>query len=546
MRPCSNFLTPCARCTDHGTTVLTRVLLPVAALTFVFTLSGTPVVAQQPEADVFVAQAILAYADQRYDEALARLQDALRLDPNHVDALYYTGLVRLAQRRPDLAVEPLERARTRAPASLPVLHQLGVAYFAQEEYDKAQPLLERVLAGQPDADSVGYYVGFLRYRKKDYTGALRAFRANVTSDPNVEQLTRLYSGLALAVLGLPERAAAEVEAAQRIQPASPITGPAERLREAMVAARERERRFGAEVRVGGLYDTNVPVLPGGGGADPLVAALLRDQEKESPGALAGFRLDYSFLRSGPWEAIASYSLLAIAYTESSFEDFDLLDQVASVSALYRGEVTGLPYQLGAQYSFNDTMLGWEDFLQRHTLTLFGTLVENAGNLSGAQLRAQHKDFVAQRGIARDDDRDAWNYMLGLTHVFRFAEDRHLIRLGYQFDVEDADGRNFRYIGHRLLAGVQYTLPWRRFETLIRYDYDVHFRDYTRINTSQPTLAPGTRERSDTEQTHVIRVEQTLGLGLSLSADYQIISVDSNIPVFSFDRNVASLSLSWRY
>jgi tetratricopeptide (TPR) repeat protein len=523
--------------------MVTRVILLAATFAAALGLSGNAA-AQQPEADVFVAQAVLAYADKRYDDALARLQDALKLDPDHVEALYYTGLVRLAQRRPDLALEPLERALGRAPNSLPVLHQLGVAYFAREEFDKAQPLLERVLAAEPGTDSVGYYVGFMRYRNKDYGGALRAFRANVTADPAIEQLARVYSALALGALGLPERAAAEVEAAQRIQPTSPITGPADRLREDMVAARERERRFAAEVRVGGLYDTNVPVTPGAG-TDPLVVAL-RKREKESPGALAALLLDYSFLRSGPWEASASYSLLAIKYTESSLDDFDLLDQLASLSAFYRGEVAGLPYQLGAQYAFDDTMLGWTDFLQRHTVTLFGTLVENAGNLSGAQLRAQHKDFVAQRGIVADDDRDAWNYMVGLTHVFRFAEDRHLIRLGYQFDFEDSDGRNFSYVGHRLLAGAQFTMPWRRFETLIRYDYDVHFRDYTRVNTSQPTLTPRTRRRSDVEQTHIFRVEQSLGAGLTLAADYQIFDVDSNIPVFAFDRNVVSLTLRWRY
>jgi tetratricopeptide (TPR) repeat protein len=525
--------------------MLTRALLLAVGLAAVLAVSGTPAAAQQPEADVFVAQAIVAYAEQRYDDALARLQEALRLDPDHVDALYYTGLVRLAQRRPDLAVEPLERARTRAPDSLPVLHQLGVAYFAREDYDRAQPLLERVFAARPDTESLGYYVGFLRYRKKDYSGALRAFRANVTKDPNVEQLARLYSSLALAVLGLPERAAAEVEAAQRIQPTSPLTGPAERLRESMVAAREAERRFGAEVRIGGLYDSNVSVLPGGGTSDPLVLAL-RGRDKESPGGLFGTLVEYSFLRSGPWEAAGSYSLLTILYSEPSLNEFDLLDQVATLSGFYRGEVGGMPYQLGVQYSFNDTMLGWKDFLQRHTLPLFGTLVENGNNLSSAQIRVQHKDFKNQGPRAHDDDRDAWNYMVGLTHVFRFDQDRYLLRLGYQFDAEDASGRNFSYLGHRLLAGVQLTAPWRRFETRLRYDYDVHFRDYTHINTSQPTLAPNTRKRHDVEQTHVIRVEQSLTWGLTLAADYQIINAGSNFPVFDYDRNVASLSLSWRY
>src|SRR5439155_1613846 len=83
-------------------------------------------------------------------------------------------------------------------------------------------------------------VGFLRYRKKDYRGALAAFRAGRTNDPQIQQLTRLYTGLALAGMGLPAQAVAEVEQAIRLAPASAVTGPAERLRDAMVTARERE------------------------------------------------------------------------------------------------------------------------------------------------------------------------------------------------------------------------------------------------------------------------------------------------------------------
>src|SRR3989304_4710555 len=165
--------------------------------------AAMPALAQQTEADVFVADAILAYDEKRYDQALGLLREALDIDPNNVDALYYTGLVHLAQRRPDLAAEALEKARARAPADLPILYQLGVAYFIQEQYDKAEPLLTQVFTQRPRADGVGYYVGFMRYRKKDYQGALRAFAAGTAADPNIQQLTRFYTGLALAILGLP-------------------------------------------------------------------------------------------------------------------------------------------------------------------------------------------------------------------------------------------------------------------------------------------------------------------------------------------------------
>src|SRR2546426_4002728 len=61
--------------------------------------------AQTTEADVHVAQAIIAIDERRYDAALAELKRALEIEPDHVEALYYTGVVYAAQRRPDRSEE---------------------------------------------------------------------------------------------------------------------------------------------------------------------------------------------------------------------------------------------------------------------------------------------------------------------------------------------------------------------------------------------------------------------------------------------------------
>src|SRR5687767_11729492 len=90
----------------------------VLAVGVLLLLSATPARAQQSEADVLVAQAILAYEDKRYDEALGLLREALAQHPDNLDALYYTGLTLLAQQKPGEAVEPLEQARRRAPGDL--------------------------------------------------------------------------------------------------------------------------------------------------------------------------------------------------------------------------------------------------------------------------------------------------------------------------------------------------------------------------------------------------------------------------------------------
>src|SRR6266436_6847688 len=211
----------------------------IAVLLVLFTLlAALPVSAQQSEADVFVAQAILAYEDKHYDEALTHLREALAQDPKNVEALYYTGLVYVAQQRLDLATQVLEQARQLAPDDFSVRFLLGVSYFAQERYDLAEPILTQCFKERPQTDGLGYYVGFMRYRSKNYAGALDAFKAETSPDPAIKQLTHFYSGLALAVMGLPERAATELDAATRGDTPTALTGAAERLRDSFAARSE--------------------------------------------------------------------------------------------------------------------------------------------------------------------------------------------------------------------------------------------------------------------------------------------------------------------
>jgi tetratricopeptide (TPR) repeat protein len=511
--------------------------------------------AQQSEADVFVAQAILAYDARKYDEALALLKDALALDPKNVEALYYSGLVLMAQQKTQQAVEVLEKARALAPRDLSILFLLGVAYFALERYDQAESPLTQVFNERPQTEGIGYYVGLIRYRKKDYQGALKAFRAETSKNPNIQQLVKFYSGLTLAILGLPEQAVAEVDAALRLQTGSALTGPAERIRDSLASARDAERRFHADVRVGFLYDSNVAVVPQPS-HDP-TAESIRRRKHATTGEIAALRLEYAWLRTGPWESTVTYSFFQTY--NNRLPDFNVQNHLVAGALSYRAAIGSMPFQVGTQYSWDYLSLGNDDFLQRHTATVFGTLVENQSNLTTVLARFQNKDFYASPGQLEDEDRDARNWMVGLTHVFRFAQDKHYIRVGYQFDYENADGRNFTYAGNRFLAGGQYTLPWG--STRLKYDFDLHQRHYLHANSLLPVVNPGTREREDSEQNHVVRVEQVLAANLgpasigcasnapcplTLAAEFQRTVADSNLAVYSYNRNVWSLTLSWQY
>ena len=499
-------------------------------------------VAGQPtEADVFVAEGILALEDKQYAQALAAFRHALEREVDHIEALYYAGVALMAQEKPGEALPFLERARQKSPTEPSVAFQLGLAYFALNRYDRAEPLLEEVFDKEPTLDSLGYYVGFLRYRKQDYQAALRAFRAGRTGDPRIAQLTRLYTGLSLSALGLTTQAAAEVEQALRLLPASPLTGPAERLRDTIVASTRRDRRFHADVRVGVYFDDNATARPRPHAEDSTVHDL-RHPTWETWGELASLRLAYDWLREGPWQGTVSYSFFTTY--NNDLPSFNIIDHLGSVGITRSGSLFELPYQVGSQYSFDYLVFNDKELVQRNSLSLTGTLIESAVHLTTAQARVEVKEYTETRPLANQEFQDAVNWLVGFLHVMRFGQDRHFVKAGYQYDLEDARGRNFVYRGHRFLAGGQYTLPW--WNVRLSYDFALHYRDYLKRHSSQPAARAGTIERDDHEQSHVIRADVPLPMNLTLSGDYQATTNNSSIPAFSYGRNVFTLSLSWQY
>ncbi len=517
--------------------MLASVLVTVLLLAF-----APPQAAPQvTEADVFVAQGVLDFDEKRFDDALANLNRALEIEPGNVEALYYTGLVHLARNRPAEAIPFLERARKKSKDDPLVAFQLGVAHFTLQEYERAEPLLEGVFRRDPSKDGLGYYVGFMRYRKKDYRGAIDAFRAGQARNPELQQLTRFYTGLALGVLGLPVQAAAEVERALRLAPGSELTGPAERLRDTLVAARGRERRLLLEARLGFFYDDNVAVVPNADGGEPLVTPL-RGRAHESTGELAALRAEYAWLRTEQWEATAGASFFGTY--NNDLPSFNILDFLGSAGVTRKLTLGAMPAQASLQYVFDTLFLDREEFIQRHTVALSGVLAESALHLTQVFARYQNKEFNEERPLPAEEFRDADNWTVGAVHLLRFSQDRHFLKAGYQFDLEDADGKNYAYRGHRLLAGGQYTLPWKQIR--LKDDLDVHFRDYVHKNSLLPTTAPDTTRRSDTEITNVVRVEVPLPWSLTLSAEYLSSVNDSNLAVFDYTRNVYSLILSWTY
>lgn len=515
-------------------------LAALAALAALVLLAPAVVNAQPTEADVYVTEGILALDDKRYTDALASFRQALQREPGHVEALYYSGVAYMGLDRPQEAIPVLEQARAKSRQAA-IAFQLGLAHFALKQYDRARPLLEEVFAGDPQLNSLGYYVGFLRYRADEYQAALEAFRAGRTTDPNIAQLTRIYTGLTLAQLGLPVQAQAEIEQALRLQPASPLTGPAERIRDAISTTARTEGRLRLDLRAGFFFDDNASVEPDPKRNDPSVVQT-REGRRRSTGELFALRAEYDWFRSGPWTSTLGYSFLTTY--NNDLPSFNLRDHTGTAALSYRTTVADMPLLTGVAYGFDYVSLDDKELVQRNSGSLYAVLLESARHLTSAIARVDVKQYSETRPLVRDEFQDGVNWLVGATHVMRFSGDRHYVKAGYQFDVEDTDGRNYQYYGHRFLAGAGYTLPWNRIR--LSWDFDLHYRDYQHTNSVQPLNRESTKARGDREYTNVVRIDVPLPYRFSVTAEYLGKIVDSNIGVFDYTRNVYTIYLNWSY
>ncbi len=529
---------------QHGVVACVGALL---CLVFVWMIAPWSLVwAQAPsDAAIFVDRAILAYDAQQYQLALQELQEALRLNPNHEEALFYQGLVYVALNRRPEAIAAWERARKLRPADLDVAFQLGATYFAEEHYDAAAPLLQQVSQVEPDRPNLGYYLGFIEYRRQNYRRAIEFFRANVPSDDNFAQLTRLYAGLAMGALGFPQQARTEVEAALQAQPVSPLVLPARRFGEELARAAERERRFHGELRFGLFYDSNVAVIPSAS-SDLVVQVLRQDQKKhDSPGELGTLNLTYTWLKTLDWESFISYRFLQTL--NNQLPDFNVQNHTPTVGLTYRGSLLERPYFAGLQFTYDFITLGGDAFVQRGIFNPYFSLIENPRNFTTFEVRLQVEDFFNDDDIVPEEVRDGFYYLVGAVHFCLFDEGRHYVKAGYQYDYDATEGTNWEYGGHHFVFGIQYTLP--RWDIRLRYDLDFHLRFYTHKNSLVPVEAPGTMRRRDREAFQLFTVAKDFTMKsqpFTAALEYLFDNNHSTLAPYTYNRHVVTGSLTWRF
>ncbi len=474
------------------------------------------------ESELAFHRGVVAYGQERLDEARALFEKVLELDPNDTVAIHYLALIAQKQGDSARARELIERGLALEPDDPDLLVDLGVLQLQAGQTAEARQSFDRALAARPDDARAQLFAGIAAYRAGAYADATPHLDRAVALDPTLALQARYYAGLSEAFLGnLPVAEGAFDEIAAQ-SPQHPLAQSAQRLRD-QIRQPEPERPWTLSLSAGGEYDSN-PLLSG--------EAIRRDEDYRGVWRARGsYRV---FERGGFTLSTGAEGYWSIHHEE---DEVDLQTYLGFLNASY---ALG-PVLLGLNYDFVYTFIDFDNpfrLLNRVTPSL--SVREGDIGLTQLYYQFNHFDFYDQNLVPPTQalDLDGHQQFVGLSQYFFLPAPVSYVRFGALGDFTNTDGTEFQYMGYELFAGSSLALPFdSQFEVLYRFadrdfDYDSFF-------------PPGEHQHA---KIHRVSLEliKAITPHIDVSLAGSLAFRNSNIPVFDYNRYIGGGYVTYRF
>jgi len=137
------------------------------------------------------------HREGRLEEALMEYGKALRLYPNHVQALSDLGSIFILFNRPESALTFLRRAHDLDDCNVVVNLNIAIALTEQGSYSDAMKLFKKVLSTNPRMALAQYYMAKVDYLQKKYTNAEEYVTQALENDPHLLDASLLLIDISL-------------------------------------------------------------------------------------------------------------------------------------------------------------------------------------------------------------------------------------------------------------------------------------------------------------------------------------------------------------
>ncbi|NCT49502.1 MAG: tetratricopeptide repeat protein, partial [Paraglaciecola sp.] len=147
-----------------------------------------------------VYQGLLAYIDNNYSEALAKLRENEDVMTQRVGTTLILAELASASADHRYSVTLYEKVTNAIPDFLPFQLFLANGYILIEQFDNAQPIITKLIKGYPNHPYINYLSSILKIKKNDLEGAKLAAEKAISYGFNTPQVKSI-AGIANYFLG---------------------------------------------------------------------------------------------------------------------------------------------------------------------------------------------------------------------------------------------------------------------------------------------------------------------------------------------------------
>ena len=506
---------------------------------------------QQPST---LEEGIRQYQQENYEEAVDILTKVRESNRNSSSAAFFLGMAYKQVMDYPNAVANLQDAVTIPPPIKEALVELIDALYQTDKLADAKKWLAVAEKEHISPARTAFLKGLIFSKENDSLAAIKAFESAKKIDSTLSQAAEFQIGVSYLKDRQPHKAKERFQAVVQHDPISDLAAFARQYQSMLEQASYQEKPLRLTLGLMAGYDTNMVFKP----LESTAAANITDEKAMV--LSSSVRLDYLPRLEGPWLfnaqlAIASnvnsnhtHSHDSFANTISiapgyNFGRFTINLTASYTSALLRTDPDLAPAP--------DSSPGYKSYLDYLTYGPTLRVMLNQNNILEIFGGYDKKAYYNQKMTNPESVRDSGGPRTYVSWIWLFKENA-FFNLRYDFNTEHTDGIYWENEGHRATANLsiplfseplakragQLNLQVTGGAALQNYKYEQPYLDDQGI--------PGRIARKDRNYNGSLGLNWAFSRYASFIVQYTRTKNDSNIPVYSYERDLYMSGFEFRY
>ncbi len=460
---------------------------------------------------------VFAYEDREYDAAEKNFRKALQCAPDNPLYHHFLGKTYLKTGRYPEAERHFITA-WKADSDLPGLrYDLAFLNYKTGKYAEAADLFQQVATESPSNVMAQYYAGISLFQQDRYGAAIPYFLSAGESSPTLRENSCYYAGVCYQKSGQPDAAIEKFQYVRDHALSASLRENAVRWLQGTAARADASVPYRFYLKIGYQYDDNVLLASD-------AEEIASDEGDYATEVFASG--EYRLVNTREFELGGGYSHYQIWYNELT--DYDMSGSILSLYMKYR-----LPsLSLGLRYFQPYYQVDSDNYLRRHQIRPELTW-KPAQNLLAKLTHSYYDNHYFE-----DPDRTGHTRDVSLDIYYSLADNRGHLFGGLCYEDTNASDPDHFYEQFKTRMGITLRLPWQLEISLVgRY----YARKYDHADSDYGV------KRDDAKYHGSVSLSRRLFCDeLHVVAEFTHTQNDSNINIYEYERNSATLSLTAAY